>query len=85
MAQALAGEDASALIASAYRDDSSTYNSSLLVCLPKKSTGQTAAGAPIFDPEATRPLMLVNTDNRIVAAGAKRRWERHFGLYVHEH
>ena len=40
-------------------------------------------GWEYFAPEATRPLALVNCDNRIVAAAAKRRWERTFAAYVH--
>ena len=36
-----------------------------------------------YDAEATRPLSLVNTDNRLVAAAAKRRWEHVLGEYVH--
>ena len=67
----------------AYRDQPDTFNSSLLVCLPKKADGATATGEPIYDPAATRPLALVNCDNRIIAATAKRRWERTFAAYVH--
>ena len=53
------------------------------MCLPKKATGATATGEPVYDPETTRPLALVNCDNRIVAAAAKSRWERTFAAYVH--
>ena len=80
---ALEGDNAETLIDEAYRDQPDTYNSSLLVCLPKKAGGATADGTPVYDPDATRPLSLVNCDNRIVAAAAKRRWERTFSAYVH--
>ena len=82
---ALEGDDAETLIDEAYRDQPDTYNSSLLVCLPKKAGGALADGTPVYDPDSTRPLSLslVNCDNRIVAAAAKRRWERTFANYVH--
>ena len=85
MATALAGGNATALIDEAYADDASTYNASLLVCLPKKKAGSLADGTDFFDAEATRPLALVNTDNRLVAAAAKRRWERALNAFVYKH
>ena len=57
----------------------------MLVCLPKKSSGSTVAGVDIYEAESTRPLALVNCDNRIVAAAAKRRWEHTLRSYVHPH
>ena len=85
MATALGGSDATALIDEAYADDPSTYNASLLVCLPKKKAGSLEDGTDYFDAEATRPLALVNTDNRLVAAAAKRRWERALNRFVYKH
>ena len=83
VAQALGGSNAPQLIEEAYWDDPSTYNASLLVCLPKKPAGQMDDGTDYYDAEATRPLALVNTDNRIVAAAAKRRWERTLNAFVY--
>ena len=85
MATALAGSNATALIDEAYADDASTYNASLLVCLPKKKAGSLEDGTDFYDAEATRPLALVNTDNRLVAAAAKRRWERALSHFVYKH
>ena len=56
-----------------------------MVCLPKKPCGQTDDGDAIYDPESTRPLALVNTDNRLVAAAAKRRWESILQDFVYAH
>ena len=52
-----------------------TFNAGLLCCLPKKPTGQTGDGHQYFAPDATRPLTLVNCDNRLVASAARFRWE----------
>ena len=81
----LGGGNAEDLIARAYADEADSYNSSLLVCLPKKPSGQTDTGDDFYDPESTRPLALVNTDNRLVAAAAKRRWERILQDFVYAH
>ena len=85
VATALAGSQASALIDAAYWDQPDSYNASLLVCLPKKPAGQLPEGIDYYTAEATRPLALVNTDNRLVAAAAKRRWERTLGAWVYQH
>ena len=43
------------------------FNLSFLCCLPKKPTGiQDGIGA-YYDATQTRPLSLVNTDNRLIA------------------
>ena len=81
----MAGADATHLIDEAYWDELDSYNASLLVCLPKKRSGQLDDGTDFYDAEATRPLALVNTDNRLVAAAAKHRWEHVLGEYVHAH
>ena len=39
--------------------------------MPKKPSGHTAAGELYFLPEAARPLSIVNTDNRLMAAALK--------------
>ena len=81
----MAGADATHLIDEAYWDELDSYNASLLVCLPKKRCGQLEDGTDFYDAEATRPLALVNTDNRLVAAAARHRWEHVLGEYVHAH
>ena len=53
------------------------YNLSTLVCLPKQHSREDDAGNPIFKPGVTRPLAIVNNDNRLVAASARRAWEQH--------
>ena len=46
-------------------------NHSRLICLPKKPTGTLADDTCYYSPEATRPLSIVNTDNRLIAAAVK--------------
>ena len=41
------------------------------VCLPKKVAGTHPTLGDYFTPENTRPLSIVNTDNRILAAATK--------------
>ena len=82
MATALGGSNATALIEEAYADDASTYNASLLVCLPKKKAGSLEDGTDFFDAEATRPLALVNADNRLIANACRCRWEEIFNECV---
>ena len=53
------------------------------MCLPKKPSGVDEDGHTYFDPSATRPLSLVNTDNRLLAAAARYKWEHMLGSRVH--
>ena len=46
-----------------------------MTCLPKKSHTNTDNNLPAFYPANTRPLSIVNTDNRIVANSARLAWE----------
>ena len=57
-------------------------NESTMVCLPKKSTTQTPNGTPAFTTNNTRPLNIVNADNRLVASAARNRWEKMLGPWV---
>ena len=71
----------------AYQDGDTTttghqYNHSTLVCLPKKSTTSTADGTKAYTPNNTRPLSIVNCDNRIVASAARNRWEGHLSAWI---
>jgi len=47
------------------------FNGSLLVLLPKKPAGHDAAVGDFFDPSDTRPLMLVDTSNRLLASALR--------------
>ena len=44
------------------------FNTSFLCCLPKKPTGTDPTAGDYFAPSSTRPLSLVNTDNRLIAS-----------------
>ena len=56
-------------------EDSHDFNASLLCCLPKKAAGTDAEHGDFFIGDSTRPLALVNTDNRIIASAARITWE----------
>ena len=58
------------------------YNHSILVCLPKKSTTTTEDGTKAYTLNNTRPLSIVNCDNRIVASAARNRWEGHLADWI---
>ena len=47
------------------------FNLSVLCCLPKKSSGSNAEVGARYEALATRPLAIVNTDNRIMASAAR--------------
>ena len=86
VAEGLESEDASPLLHEAYSDVCGSgghlYNLGNLICLPKKAAGLDDVGEEYFDAEGTRPLSVVNCDNRIVANAARLRWEPHFGHWV---
>jgi len=71
---------------SAYSDRSPPnthdFNLSLLCCLPKKAAGHDPAAGEFFSGENTRPLALVNTDNRIMASAARLTWEPILSNYI---
>ena len=58
------------------------YNHSILVCLPKKSTSITSDGTEAYTANNTRPLSIVNCDNRIVASAARNRWEHYLASWI---
>ena len=72
----------------AYQDECQegehNYNTSTLVCLPKEATGEDPELGAYYAPSATRPLSIVNADNRIIASAMRARWEEHLKLYVRE-
>ena len=51
------------------------FNTGFLCCLPKKPSGYDPALGDPYAPNATRPLSLVNTDNRLMASAARIRVE----------
>ena len=71
--------DASQALKDAYRDCSDNvghgFNLGILVCIPKSPAGSLPDGTDYFTPDGTRPLAVVNTDNRILAGAARHRWE----------
>ena len=48
-------------------EPSSGFNHAYLCCLPKKSSRIDPVHGAIYTPSQTRPLSIVNTDNRIIA------------------
>ena len=67
------------MLVQAYRDrceeGTHTFNQSLLCCLPKKPSEIDPDHGEVYIGEDTRPLALVNTDNRIIASAARICWE----------
>ena len=80
--------EAEATFIEAYQDECQegehNYNTSTLVCLPKEATGEDPGLGAYYAPGATRPLSIVNADNRIIASAMRVRWEEHLKLYVRE-
>ena len=71
----------------AYRDidgqvEGHAFNLSILVCLPKAPVGLTDDDLDIYEAAGTRPLAIVNTDNRIIANAARARYEDIFQRWV---
>ena len=56
-------------------EGSHLFNASLLCCLPKKPHKTDPEHGEVYRGEDTRPLALVNVDNRIIASAARIRWE----------
>ena len=56
-------------------EDSHEFNASLLCCLPKKPHGVDPEAGEFYAGGDTRPLALVNVDNRIIASAARLCWE----------
>ena len=52
-----------------------TFNLGTLVCLPKKAAGENEEVGTYYTAGGTRPLSIVNTDNRLIANAARLRWE----------
>ena len=86
VAKLLEAETAGEVIRAAYADEVNggghDYNLGNLVCLGKKPAGNDPVEGDFFTPEGTRPLSIVNCDNRIVASAARIRWEEHLAGWV---
>ena len=82
-ATALASPDAAALMRTACGDEDHDFNLGMLCCLPKKKpTGTDHTMGPYYAAEDTRPLSIVNTDNRLIANAHRIRWEPTFARWV---
>ena len=86
VADTLASSSNIKLLNEAYWDEADEYthhyNRSTMICLPKKSNGSTQEGTPIYSPANTRPLNIVNTDNRLIASATRCCWEHHLENWV---
>jgi hypothetical protein len=58
------------------------FNLSTMICLPKAPVGTTEDEVDIYEASGTRPLAIVNTDNRIMANAARARYEEIFQRWV---
>ena len=47
------------------------FNEAFLACLPKKPSGTDECHGTFYDAKSTRPLSIVNTDNRLMAASLR--------------
>ena len=64
-------------------DPALQLNASLMVFLPKGEASVTPDGDLYYDPGNTRPLNIVNTDNRILCNAVRLRLEPLLGPAVH--
>jgi hypothetical protein len=58
------------------------FNYATMVCLPKKVAGVHPQFGDLYTPENTRPLSIVNTDNRILAIAGQIRIEKNAKEWV---
>ena len=61
-----------------------SFNVAVMACLPKKPAGTDPIHGDYYTPENTRPLSIVNTDNRLLAAALKRTLEKPADEWVSE-
>ena len=80
VATTLSNPDSDSMLRQAYHDEAAenehNYNLSSLICLPKKPSGCDEEVGEYYSPGNTRPLSIVNTDNRLVANAARLHWEQ---------
>ena len=60
------------------------FNASTLVCLAKDPSGEDPCLGQYYFSKATRPLSIVNSDNRLIASAMRLRWESHLAEYIQE-
>ena len=86
VAKCLETDDAQEYLTKAYNGTDASkdhrFNHSILVCLPKKSTCTTTDGTKAYTLNNTRPLSIVNSDNRLIASAARNRWECHLSHWI---
>ena len=86
MATCLETDEAQQHLTNAFHDTEPSlghqYNHSILVCLPKKSISTTDDGTKAYSLNNTRPLSIVNCDNRLIASAARNRWESHLTEWI---
>ena len=80
-------DEPDSLLVEAYKDRVNTsgrhgFNLDLLYCLPKKASAVHENMGEYYTPSDTRPLSIVNTDNRIIASAMRLTWEPIFNNWV---
>ena len=81
--QELSGDNAETRLEEAYWDEGGChFNLGLLTCIPKQTTGVTAARVQYVAPADSRPISMVDTANRLLASAARLRWEVHLGRWI---
>lgn len=85
-AEALQSDAAAQLLETMHGDShfpqGHTFNLGLLICLGKKPCAHDTNHGDIFEASSTRPLSIVNTDNRLIANAARLRWEKILNPWV---
>ena len=74
-AEVLATPDGPQRMQDAADGENHEFNLGILCCLPKKVTGTDATAGDFYSAENTRPLSIVNTDNRLITNAYRLRWE----------
>ena len=81
-------EDAEATFVAAYEDEAEigqhNFNLSSLACLPKEPTGEDPVKGAYYKPQSTRPLSIVNCDNRLIASAMRIRWEKQLKYFIRD-
>ena len=77
----LKNDDAADRLDNAYGGEHD-FNAGVMVCLPKVAMGVSNMGEDLYDANSTRPLAIVNTDNRIMCNAARCRWEDTFTQWI---
>jgi exonuclease III len=65
--------------------DDHEFNLGILCCLPKKASGNDPTVGHYHAAENTRPLSIVNTDNRLIANAYGLKWEPVFNTWISQY